>query len=53
MDPKYVKGYAECMGIPLERTARSLFMTRADFERLKERVAARRPCVDATPAASG
>lgn len=37
-DPKYVKGYAEGMGIRLEPCAKSLLMSRRDFERLRRRI---------------
>lgn len=51
IDPKYCKGYAECLGIRLELQSSSLMMTHDDFVRLARRIqssptargAARRP----------
>jgi hypothetical protein len=40
-DPKYLKGYAEAMGIKLQPVSRSLLMSAKDFDRLRKRVEAR------------
>jgi hypothetical protein len=48
-DPRFVRGFADCMGITLESWGPSLFMTQSDFERLKERVEGRKPCGQPAP----
>lgn len=42
-DHRYVRGFADCMGIALEAWGTSLLMSREDFERLKQRVESQTP----------
>jgi hypothetical protein len=45
-DSRFVRGFAECMGIELEESSTSLLMSHADFERLRRRIENPSPCAD-------
>jgi hypothetical protein len=49
-DPRYVRGYAECLDIPVRRSGVSLVMSRGDFRRLREHIESNPSCAYAATA---
>jgi hypothetical protein len=46
LDARFIRGFAECMGIELIITDWAIFMTQSDFQRLSARIEQRRTCAE-------